>query len=211
MIGAPNSVRRDFLKTALYGLGLSAIAEFGSHAVAKEAVKPAASLSTEERAVLIAVVETLIPQTATPGAAEVGVPHFIEFMFRRGMEPHQQRAFRDGLSAFMIDSQRLYSPGITGDSPTQRLAYLTTLDAQLFGEESPATKTSTLEVYALVKRLTVIGYFTTEAAALQELDVEPYPGPFVAEKPLSDCTRTFYEDSFGVPLERPLNYLMSHG
>jgi hypothetical protein len=203
--------RRDIVRAALIGLGLSASAKFGLSSVAKTAANGDASLNPHELALLAAVIDTLIPRTTTPGALDVGVINFIHFVFRRGMDSHAQQAFREGVHALRIDSQSQYPSGLDGATPTQRLAYVQTVDSGLFSAGSPQAKTPLLEIYAVIKRLTVIGYFTAEVAAHQTLEVQLYPGPFVGEKPVTEHTRAFYEDSFGVPLERPPGYMMVHG
>jgi hypothetical protein len=134
-------------------------------------------------------------------------------MFDRSMEPSEQKAFRDGLQALMRDSQTLHAAGLAGAAAPQREAYLEALEASEVPLNPPgalARGNPAREFLTVVKRLTVIGFFTSEIAARHELDVELFPGSFVGEKPMNAQSRTFYEDAFGVPLERPPGYLARH-
>jgi len=109
------------------------------------------------------------------------------------------------------DEHHKHAGIISAAGVAQREAYLGALDARLNSPTASDLKNPSLEFLAVVKRLTVIGFFTSETGARHELDVELFPGPFVGEKTMNAQSRTFYEDAFGVPLERPPGYLAPRG
>jgi hypothetical protein len=209
-----NIARREVVQSVAFGLGFGSIGGIGgirALAGTNGAAHFPIAFSPDESRLLAAVVDTLIPRTDTPGAIDVGVVTFILFMFNRGMQPPEQKTFRDGLQAIMRDSQTLHSGGFSAAAVAQRGAYLGALDTRLNSPTASDLKNPSLEFLAVVKRLTVIGFFTSEMAARNELDVQLFPGAFVGEKPMNAQSRTSYEDAFGVPLERPPGYLAPRG
>jgi len=199
--------RREVVQSVTFGLSVVCIGGIRVRAGTSGAAHFPIAFSPDESRMLAAVVDTLIPRTDTPGAIDVGVMTFILFMVNRGMLAPERRIFHDGLRAMMRDSQTLHSGGFSAASVAQREAYLGALDARLNSPAASYLKNPSLAFLATVKRLTVIGFFTSETGARHELDVELFPGPFVGEKKMNAQSRTFYEDAFGVPLERPPGYL----
>lgn len=200
------TTRRGVLNTAMlgallaYGLPVEVFASDASH--------PAdAPLAQGDRALLNAIADTLIPRTATPGAADTGVVDFIDFVFRRGMQPAVRVAFQQGMQLLAADALRVAGARFEQATAQQRFDYLDALDRDLFAAQSDASRKPLLDFFATVKRLAVIGYFTSERGARSTLDVQLFPGTFQGSKPVDARTRTFYEDSFGVPVERPAGYL----
>lgn len=200
------TTRRRLLSTALLGAAIVHGLPIDM-AAADELQSEGAPLSQTDRALLIVVAETLIPRTATPGATDVGVIDFIEFILRRGMQPAVRLAFQRGLQMFATDASKVIGKSFGEASAQQRFEYVDGLDAELFAARADAGRKPLLDCFATVKRLAVIGYFTSERGAKGTLDVQLFPGPFQGSKPVDAHSRSFYEDSFGVPAERPVGYL----
>lgn len=167
-------------------------------------------LDPNQREFLASVAETIIPRTQTPGATDVSTVDFIEFMYQRAMPADARAQFRLGLDALAQDSKGTLGKTYATAPLSARIGYLESIDRELFIFPHDATRKSLLDFYATVKRLTVIGYYTAKEGAAATLDVELFPGEFRGEEPMTAGTRTFYEDSFGVPMERPLGYLTQH-
>lgn len=196
------TTRRRLLEAAAMGAALGLSIDW--LAVAAEGSSSAAALPQADRALFTMFADTILPRTKTPGALDVGVVEFMEFMTTRGMVAAARAAFDVQRAALLADAKPYLRT-----SPGKRFKYVDALDRELFSEPRSERQT-VLDGYAAVKRLTLIGYYTAERAALSELNVAPYPGPFFGSVPVDAKTRTFYEDSFGVPVERPARYLDSH-
>jgi gluconate 2-dehydrogenase gamma chain len=167
-------------------------------------------LAPDQREFLASIADTIIPRTQTPGATDVSTVDFIEFMYQRGMPADARAQFRLGLDALAQDSKSALRDTYATAPLSARIGYLESIDHELFTFPHDAARKSLLDFFATVKRLTVIGYYTAKDGAAATLDVELFPGEFRGENPVTAGTRTFYEDSFGVPLERPVGYLMQH-
>jgi hypothetical protein len=204
------TTRRSVLEAALlggvlgYGLPVDLLASPASRAMGP-------ALEDSDRALLRAIADTIIPATESPAASAVGTVEFLEHILRRGMTTEARAAFENGLHAFAADCREALGNPFDRASAQQRFELLDTLDRALFSDPPDASRKAQLDFFATMKSLTVIGYYTSEKGAHAELDVQPFPGEFKGAAPIERQTRTFYEDSFGVPIERPVGYLKDHG
>jgi hypothetical protein len=121
----------------------------------------------EEYAVMDTLTEMVIPRDDTPGAKDAGVAEFIDFMTAHDEEI--QQPFRSGLKWLNAKSRKLYGQHFTalpaGDQETilRRLAYRS---------EQSADDLEGQQFFALLRRYTVMGYYTTRIG-LEQLD---FPG-----------------------------------
>ena len=113
------------------------------------------------------VAEHIIPNDASPGAHKAGVAEFIDFMVAHDSD--LQYPFRTGLAwldAFAVEKNGatfVALPSGSRESLLRKLAYR--------AEQSP-TELQGQEFFALMRRYTVLGYYTSRIG-LEELD---YPG-----------------------------------
>ena len=135
------------------------------------------SLSDAEAATLRAVVDTIMPATDTPGATGAGVDYFIDHL----MTAVLNQAEAAPISAFLADFAAA-NPGFHQLPADKQLRILSEVDAAL--EDDDAGN------YRLVKELTLVGYYTSEAGAAEELAYDPLPGPF-QNVSIADYDRTW--------------------
>jgi hypothetical protein len=195
-------VRRKLLDSLTWAALASLAAQ--SRLPAAEPATPAFSASI--RKTITALSETIVPRTTTPGAIDVGVPGYIEFVFRRALDASARTEFLAGAAAFQADAERVLGGDFPAAPADAQLRYVAALDAECFSAK-PTIRPEILGFVLTIKRLTVVGYYTSDRGARGELDVEPMPGAFRGDVRSAAATRTYYEDSFGVPLERPRGYL----
>lgn len=111
--------------------------------------------------------ELIIPRDQTPGAKDVGVSEFIDFMV--ASDPSIQNAFRSGLQWLDTRSKNSYEETFTALSLDRQTEMLKALAyrAHFRPDDAEGQK-----FFRLVRRYTVMGYYTTRAG-LEELN---YPG-----------------------------------
>jgi hypothetical protein len=113
----------------------------------------ASFLSAGELATLGALVDTIIPRTDTPGAADAGVPGFID----RRLATNSQLAglVREGMKSIDTEAQSRFGGSYAAITSAQRIEILTGRQDDPF--------------FKAVKGLTVDAYYTSEAGLAEEL------------------------------------------
>jgi len=140
-----------------------------------------AVLTQEQLDVLTVVVDLIIPRTDTPGAADVGLPAFIDLLLDRWAEDDQRALLLAGLDELGTDFLAL--------SPEAQTALLTRLDAEAV--QARKDDVDPLPFFATLKEWTLSGYYTSEAGATQELQWLAVPGRWDADAPLGEVGRTW--------------------
>ena len=135
--------------------------------------KAAASKLEESQQKLVAeLAELIIPRTETPGAIDAGVPAFIDHIVSDWYTPVERAIFVEGLKA------------MAAAGPSQRVAALQSLEQQAAGYV-PRPGTSVFgkpdersPFFFKLKLLTVLGYYTSEVGATNELAFNPVPARY---------------------------------
>ena len=145
-------------------------------------------ISEMQRKLVAEVAEMIIPKTDTPGAKEAGVPAFIEMMLNDCYEQPEHKSFQEGVDA-------LLNANFLTQTPEQRTATLLQLqtdtkeqmkvynvrqskmgdneDKELMNNQKQG-----LPYWRLMKELTLLGYFTSEAGIMGSYEYVPVPGKF---------------------------------
>ena len=169
--------RRDFVKQLSAGMGaalspgvLAAILS-GCQAEPQSSDLPA----TSEMDILGSLAESISPTTDTPGAIDAGVPQYIEMMLEHFTPSDQVEVFRsqlDWISSWLTEQD---ARSLEDVAEEKRNALLAALDEQAFGagtsNELPPGEPA---LFAILKQLTVAGYYTSEIGATQELHQTPF-------------------------------------
>lgn len=126
------------------------------------------ALSPDQAHLVATVADQIIPRTDTPGASDVDVTEFIDHLLAHWYENEARDHFMTGLAD--LD---LRAGGGFVELPSERqVAFLTLLDG-VKGEPGTAEA-----AFAMLKSLTVYGYFTAERV-VKEVTKEPIiPGRF---------------------------------
>lgn len=80
-------------------------------------------LDEAQRAIIAEVADIIIPRTDTPGAQDVGVPHFIEAMLHDAFPSDDQESFLSGLKDFDAAAQHAHGKPFLKLSQPQRAAF----------------------------------------------------------------------------------------
>jgi hypothetical protein len=190
--------RRELLKRATLLLG-GALSGSVSRAVMagldrRKAEKP--FFSTEQRASVSMASQLIIPTTDTPGALEAGVPDFIEMMVSEWYTDTERDIFIQGLLELNAHCQAAGAGNFTTATPEQQTTAL--LAAEAAGKNHPGaspmaafTKAidQTTPFFFKLKELTVLGYYTSEVGAKQELAYNPMPMRYDGNFPFAEIGR----------------------
>lgn len=127
-------------------------------------------ISDEEVSKLSDVVETIIPENDTPGAKKLGVHLFVLTMVKDCTSKKQQESFTNGLKELDNVSEKLSGETFLKANVAQRQQVLSGNVAN----SSPDFKYFLSEV----KRLTILGYSTSEYVMTNLVPYELVPGHF---------------------------------
>ncbi|MFS1701271.1 gluconate 2-dehydrogenase subunit 3 family protein [Alteromonas sp. AMM-1] len=182
-----NPSRRTMLKRMLLGLGLCVsegvlLNNAVAAAMSYDATTSQTGLFTpQERAVLKAICECVIPRTDTPGAVDVGCTEFVEHQLLVVFSAGTQQACKSVLQSIYqrsaIDTGKSFELLTT----ETQIALLEKLEAmqQPFSQEQYGP-------FKQLKSLIVFGYYTSMPGATQELTYQAVPGRFVGSVPYAD-------------------------
>jgi hypothetical protein len=179
-VGRREALRRTAL---LLGGVLSAPAIAGVLAGCDSRNPSASRALTSDQAELVATIaEHIIPETDTPGARAAGVHVFITKMLADYYEPDDRQRVLEGLASIECGHNFLDC------SAEEQLAVLRIIDQEAFAE---APGRGGVHWFRTIKELTLLGYYTSEIGATQELRHVAVPGRFEPCVPLAKIGRTW--------------------
>ena len=155
---------------ALYTSFPAILSEFISSCKAKDKELRAGFFSEEEFHLIGQIADTLLPATSTPGALQAQVPYFIDLVVKNCINNNDQQLIRKGLK--QLDEQ--YQGKFSSLSSAEKLISLKKIDEAAF--EDGADKTW----FRIIKRLTLIGYFTSQEGMTRALNYVKVPGDYKA-------------------------------
>lgn len=153
----------------------------------------------EQAALVSQLSEILLPKTDTPGAKEVGVPAFIDKMLYEVYSKEEKENFLSGLSAFDADAKASFGDSFNLCTPEQQrelvkkhhdAAYAVGVNGAS-GNWWDAANKSERPFILVVKELTLLGFFTSEAGATQVLQYNQVPGPYKGCVPLTEVGKAW--------------------
>lgn len=143
-------------------------------------------LTEIQKNIVAEVAEMIIPRTNTPGAKDAGVPAFVVMMlqdcyrkpehlsFVAGVQDLEKRGF---LSLNQQEKTKLLKT-VEADTVQQMIAYNVKQTKMGDNEDREQMKEipKGLPYWRLMKELTLLGYFTSEAGIKASFDYVPIPG-----------------------------------
>lgn len=127
------------------------------------------SLTETQQKIVAEIAEMIIPKTGTadgasPGAKDVGVPAFIEMMLNDCYKAPEHQSFMEGL----VSMERVRFLELNADERRGVLKLLEQEAKKIAGKTPP--------FWRLIKELTLLGYFTSEAGLKASFDYVQIPG-----------------------------------
>lgn len=169
--------RREFVKRLSAGMGASLtpgmLAAILSGCEARN--DTSGLLTPGELQVLESLSEAIIPTTDTPGAIDAGVPQYIEMMLAEFTPSDRVEVLRAQLNWVSSWLARHDAGRLEDVADNNRNVLLAALDDQAFGSgTADETPPGEPPLFAILKPLTVAGYYSSKAGALQELHQSPF-------------------------------------
>lgn len=138
---------------------------------------------------LTVVVDRILPATDTPGAADVGVPEFIDRLLADWAEPEERLRVLEGIDGLDARARDALGVAFLEADPGQQTELLAGLDAEAV--QARESGEGPLPFFATLKEWTLTGYYTSEEGATRELQWMALPGRFDADVPLDAVGRTW--------------------
>jgi hypothetical protein len=141
------------------------------------------ALNPHQAATVAVLVDCILPATDTPGAAEAGVPEFIDVIVGEWYDAPERTQFLTGLADLDERSATFGAARFVDLRDDQRVALLTSVETEAF-EARKATPAGPTPFWLRLKSLTLYGYYRSAVGSLQELDRPTIPGRFDGCGPL---------------------------
>jgi Gluconate 2-dehydrogenase subunit 3 len=144
------------------------------------------TLSPAQLELVATVAEHIIPQTDTPGARAAGVHRFVDTLLSDHYPATERDRFLAGLADLDARAQSAHGQPFRQCSPEQRIALLGEMDARAFA----SSRGEDGWFFRRLKELTIVGYYTSEFGAMQELHVSPF-GAYRGDIPYASVGRAW--------------------
>ncbi len=179
--------RRDVLALTALVVGSSLASRFAQAALRGATLHeqpPQSALTPEQRRMVELLADLIIPRTDTPGALEAGVPVFIDQIVSAWYTLLERSIFIDGLASLNACCVEACGKRFIACDAVQQTRALVHADESTRGyEEVPSRRIDEAPderspFFYKLKLLTVLGYYTSEVGATQELSYNPIPGKY---------------------------------
>ena len=132
------------------------------------------TLKPDQNTTVTTIAELIIPQTDTPGAKATKVNEFIDLILTEWYDEATTARFLAGLSDVDSRSQKLFGKKFVACKKPQQIELLKVLDAEfVLARKEEAAPTvpalAPMNFFGMIKKLTLIGYYTSEAGFKDEL------------------------------------------
>jgi glucoside 3-dehydrogenase (cytochrome c) hitch-hiker subunit len=187
--------RREALRRAamLLGGALSAPAIAGvlagcdSRSAADGTWTPRA-LTTEQGELVATIAEHILPETDTPGARAAGVHTFIDKMLADHYPAGERRRVLDGLADVDARARRDCGRAFLQCGADEQRGVLARIDQEAF---TAVPGRREVPYFRTLKELTLLGYYTSEIGATQELRYVAVPDRFEGCVPFTQIGRAW--------------------
>ncbi len=148
-------------------------------------------LSDEEAICLTALVDTLLPRTATPGALDVKVDIFIDKVMAKAYDEAAQKNAKEDFAEFNRYCKDQHGDAFSNLNNEDRKAVLMHFEktspkfnGQVWG--TAVGKQTPIDFYRSMKAMAIGTYFSSEEIGKNVLNYDPVPKDYLGCIPLSD-------------------------
>jgi hypothetical protein len=175
--------RREAIRRAALAAGVIVSAEWLSivDGAPPAALAQGARLAPAHAAIAGAVADRILPRTDTPGAADVGVPAFLDLLYAEFMTPAEQKTLTSGLDAVEKAAQSARGASFVSLPVDRQDDVLRRIAAAEEAQEGG--------FFRLIRSATILGYFTSEPVGRNVLHYDPVPGAYDGCVPIDQVGR----------------------
>jgi hypothetical protein len=145
------------------------------------------TLSQAQNELVTQFSERIIPATDTPGAKAAGVNQFIDHMLTNWNTEEERKHFLEGLDRVDELSNQKFDDVFAELREADQIAIIEELEQ----EAQSNSDTDLKPIFSMMKEFTVVGYYTSEVGASQELVSDIVPGYYDACMPYSEVGRAW--------------------
>jgi hypothetical protein len=136
------------------------------------------NFSADDIAYLDEIANTILPDTATPGAKAAMVGQFMTVMINDCYEEKDQKIFHDGMDKLNDVSKKTYDNSFMKINDQQRHDLLVKLDGEQKEYMKNKKKEDPSHYFRMMKELTMLGYFTSEIGCTKARRYVETPGKY---------------------------------
>ena len=166
--------RRHLLKgmgaVTLYSSFPAILGEFISSCKSEEKKLRAGFFSADEFLLIEQLTDSIIPATSTPGALEAQVPYFIDLVVKNCLDNKDQQLIKKGLQQLNDQPAGKFS----SLSAAEKLSTVKKIDEAAFKNEPDKAW------FRIIKKLSLIGFFTSQEGMTKALNYVKVPGDYQA-------------------------------
>jgi hypothetical protein len=193
--------RRDVLRlltsaAALSALPLDLVLSLQQARAQAKSLYGLRTLNPHQNATVTLISEYIIPETDTPGAKGTGVNEFIDLLLTDWFDHADTNCFLQGLGQVDARSRKRSGADFIACTDSQQLQLMKQFDdeaMEFVRSQKIATKTQTplseMNFFYTLKRLTLVGYYTSEIGFKKELGKSIIPPGHDGCAPLTAARR----------------------
>jgi glucoside 3-dehydrogenase (cytochrome c) hitch-hiker subunit len=152
----------------LYGSFPTILSEFLSSCKTKDKELRAGFFTDDEFHLIEGITDALLPATSTPGALDARVPFFVDLVVKNCLTKDDQQMIKNGLQK-MNEKENFSSL-----SAADKLNAVKKIDEVAFKDDVGSTW------FKVLKKLSLIGYFTSQEGMTNALNYVKVPGDYKA-------------------------------
>jgi hypothetical protein len=149
------------------------------------------TLSAAQNELVIQLSEQIIPATETPGAKAAKVNQFIDHMLTNWNTEEEKNHFLEGLAHVDEVSNNQHNQNFVDLDSESQISIMKTLEQEARDNPGPVSDSDIKPFFGMMKEFTVVGYYTSEVGASQELNLNLVPGYYDACLPYSEVGRAW--------------------
>lgn len=141
-------------------------------------------LDPHQNETVVTIAEMIIPATDTPGATAAKVNEFVDLALGEWFDDNERAKFLQGIGELDDRSRKRFGKEFTACAPDQRTEMLQLVDAEVAGLRDADKQgmhrepTPSQGFFQSLKRLTLLGYYTSEIGDAEELHNPIIPGRY---------------------------------
>lgn len=166
--------RRNIIKglgvVTLYSSFPAILSEFISSCNTKDEKLRAGFFSDDEFQLIEQLADSMLPKTSTPGALETEVPYFVDLVVKNCMNDKDQQLIKNGLMKFNDQTAGKFS----SFSKEEKLNEINKIEEAAFKDDAEKAW------FRIFKKLSLIGYFTSQEGMTKALNYVKVPSEYKA-------------------------------